>query len=415
MTPVVELIAPARLGAPFRWLMASSWMSNLADGITLAAGPLLVASQTRDPVLVALATVLQRLPWLAFALIAGVIADRLDRRRIVVVVSVLRTAVVLVLSAAIVTGAVSIWLVLVALLLLGTAEVFADTTSQTLLPMVVDKADLGTGNARLMAGFITLNQLVGPPIGAALFALGLVVPFIAQAVCITLTALLVSRVVLPPHGRDPHAPRPHLRRDIAEGLRWLWHHAAVRTLTLTIVIFNVTYGATWSVLVLYTVEILQAGPVGFGLLTTAGAVGGLLGTSLYGWITARVSLGNVLRAGLVIETLTHLAFALTRQLWVALGIMFIFGAHAFIWGTTSRTVRQRAVPTGLQGRVGSVYLLGVFGGIVVGGLVGGAIAGAWGVLATFWFGFAGSALLVLAIWGQLPHIAHADAEALADP
>jgi predicted MFS family arabinose efflux permease len=281
--------------------------------------------------------------------------------------------------------------------------------------MVVDKADLGIGNARLMAGFITLNQLVGPPIGAALFALGLVVPFIAQAVCITLTALLVSRVVLPPHGRDPHAPRPHVRRDIAEGLRWLWHHAAVRTLTLTIVIFNVTYGATWSVLVLYTVEILQAGPVGFGLLTTAGAVGGLLGTSLYGWITARVSLGNVLRAGLVIETLTHLAFALTRQLWVALGIMFIFGAHAFIWGTTSRTVRQRAVPTGLQGRVGSVYLLGVFGGIVVGGLVGGAIAGAWGVLATFWFGFAGSALLVVAIWGQLPHIAHADAEALADP
>jgi predicted MFS family arabinose efflux permease len=128
-----------------------------------------------------------------------------------------------------------------------------------------------------------------------------------------------------------------------------------------------------------------------------------------------VSLGNIMRAGLVIETLTHLAFALTRHLWVALAIMFVFGAHAFIWGTTSRVVRQRAVPTGLQGRVGSVYLLGVFGGMVVGGLVGGLVAGAWGVLATFWFGFTGSALLVVAIWRELPHIAHADAAALADP
>ncbi|MDV3222857.1 MFS transporter [Intrasporangium sp.] len=415
MTSLIERVAPARLGPSFRWLMLSSWASNLSDGIALAAGPLLVAAQTRDAFLVALATVLQRVPWLAFALVAGVIADRLDRKRIVIVVSLLRTTVLLVLSAAIVTDVVSIWVVLTALFLLGTAEVFADTTSQTLLPMVVDKADLGIGNARLMAGFITVNQLAGPPIGAALFALGLVVPFVAQATCIAFAALLVSRVVLPPHGRDPQARRSHLRRDITEGLRWLWNHAAVRTLTVTIVIFNVTYGASWSVLVLYAVDILDAGAVGFGLLTTAGAVGGLLGTALYGWVTARVSLGNIMRGGLVIETLTHLAFALTRHLWVALVIMFVFGAHAFIWGTTSRAVRQRAVPTGLQGRVGSVYLLGVFGGMVVGGLVGGVVAGAWGVLATFWFGFAGSALLVVAIWQQLPHIAHADAEALADP
>lgn len=415
MTWLSERIAPARLGPSFRWLMASSWVSNLADGIALAAGPLLVASQTRDPFLVAMATVLQRLPWLAFALLAGVLADRLDRKRIVIVVDILRTVVVLVLSATIVTGAVSIWVVLVALFLLGTAEVFADTTSQTLLPMLVPKADLGVGTARLMTGFITVNQLAGPPIGAALFALGLVVPFVAQALCIALGALLVSRIVLPTQDRDPDAPPSHVRRDIAEGLRWLWQNAAVRTLTITIVVFNVTYGASWSVLVLYAVEVLDAGAIGFGLLTTAGAVGGLLGTSLYGWITMRVSLGNIMRAGLILETFTHLALAMTRHLWVALAILFVFGAHAFVWGTTSHTVRQRAVPTRLQGRVGSVYLLGVFAGMVLGGVVGGLVAGAWGVIATFWFGFAGSALLVVAIWHQLPHIAHADAEALVDP
>ena len=172
MTWLAERIAPARLGRSFRWFMASSWVSNLADGISLAAGPLLVASQTRDPFLVALATVLQRFPWLAFALLAGVLADRLDRKRIIIVVDALRTVVVLVLCATIVTRTVSIWVVLAALFLLGTAEVFADTTSQTVLPMVVDRAHLGAGNARLMAGFITVNQLLGPPIGAALFGAG---------------------------------------------------------------------------------------------------------------------------------------------------------------------------------------------------------------------------------------------------
>jgi predicted MFS family arabinose efflux permease len=161
-------------------------------------------------------------------------------------------------------------------------------------------------------------------------------------------------------------------------------------------------------LVLYAIERLDSGEVGFGLLTSATAVGGVLGTLTYGRLSARFSLGDLMRAGLIIETVTHLALALTRSQPVALVIMFVFGAHAFVWGTTSRTVRQRAVPTELQGRVGSVYLLGVQGGIVVGSVVGGAIAGLWGVVAPFWFAFVGSAVLVVWIWPQLPHIAHED-------
>jgi MFS family permease len=404
---VVEAIAPARLGRSFRWLLGSSWVSNLGDGIALAAGPLLVASETRDPFLVALALVLQRLPWLLFGLYAGVVADQVDRRRIVVVVHSVRAVVLGVLSAAIALDEVDVAGVLVAMFVLGTAETFADTTSSTLLPMVVDKRDLGIGNARIMAGLVTVNQLAGPPVGAALFATGRVVPFVAEAGCMLASAFLASRVVLPAHGID-RAARSHVRRDIAEGFRWLWSNAAVRTLTVTIVTFNVTFGAAWSVLVLYAVERLGTGEVGFGLLTTATAVGGLVGTGLYGWLSSQVSLGNLMRAGLIIETLTHVALAVTTTAWVALVVMFVFGAHAFVWGTTSTTVRQRAVPTELQGRVSSVYLIGLQGGIVVGSFVGGVIAGAWGVTAPFWFGFVGSAVLVAFIWPQLPNIAHAD-------
>jgi predicted MFS family arabinose efflux permease len=122
-----------------------------------------------------------------------------------------------------------------------------------------------------------------------------------------------------------------------------------------------------------------------------------------------------MRIGLVVETLTHLGLALTRQPWVALAIFFVFGAHAFIWGTTSVTVRQRAVPGALQGRVGSVNMVGVFGGLVIGSGIGGLLAERWGVTAPFWFASAGSALFVVLIWGQLRHVAHTDeAEAPAD-
>jgi MFS family permease len=403
---VVEAVLPARMGTAFRWLVGSSWLTNLGDGLAVAAGPLLVASQTQDPVLVALAALLQRLPWLVLGLYAGVLADRVDRRRLVVVVDLVRAGVLAVLVAALVTGAVDVTVVLVAMLLLGIAEVFADTTSATLLPMVVDRHDLGIGNARLMTGQLTMNQLVGPAVGAFLFAAGSAWPFVAQAVLLGLGAALVSRMVVSP--LPPPAREPHLRRDVAEGLRWTWANPAVRTLTLAIVTFNVTYGAAWAVLVLYADERLGLGPAGYGLLITAGALGGLLSTSSYDWLERHASLATLMRIGLVIETLTHLGLALTTTAWVAMAILFVFGAHAFVWGTTSRTVRMRAVPSGLQGRVGSVYSIGVFGGIVAGQALGGLIARIWGVTGPFWFAFAGSAVILALIWRQLGHIAHAE-------
>lgn len=411
MTRLLETVAPARLGPGFRWLLSSTWVSNLGDGIAIAAGPLLVASQTDQEFLVALAALLQWLPPLLFGLFAGALADRLNRKLIVVTVDVLRTGVLLLLTGAVVTDAVSIWLVLLAMFLLGTAEVFADNTTSTLLPMVVHREDLAIANARVQAGFITINQLVGPPIGAALFAVGMAWPFAAQAVVVLLGAMLITKVMLPPHGRD-RASATRMRHDIAEGIRWVWHHPAVRTLVLTITIFNVTFGAAWSVLVLYATQRLGLGAVGFGLLSTVGAMGGLLGVLAYGWITRHVTLGNLMRIGLIIETFTHLALALATSPYVAMPVFFVFGAHAFVWGTTSITVRQRAVPSDLQGRVGSVNLIGVFGGLVIGAGLGGLLAQHFGVTAPFWFAFAGSAVFVVLIWGQLRHIAHADEDVM---
>ena len=407
MSRLVDTLAPNRLGVGFRWLLASSWSSNLGDGISLAAGPLLVASQTDDAFLVALAALLQWLPQLLFGLYAGALSDRLDRRLIVVTVDVMRAIVLAAIAASIMTGMVSIAVVLIALFLLGTAEVFADNSSQTLLPMLVRRNDLALANSRIQAGFITVNQLAGPPIGAALFAVGMAWPFVGQAILVAAGAALVSRVALPDHGRSQERATA-IRHDIAAGFGWVRHHAAVRTLVLTIFTFNITFGAAWSVLVLYATQRLGVGEIGFGLLTTVSALGGLLGALTYGWITRRVSLGNIMRIGLIIETLTHLGLAITTVPAVAMAIFFAFGAHAFVWSTTSVTVRQRAVPSELQGRVGSVNTVGVFGGLVIGSALGGILAQQYGVTAPFWFAFAGSAVFVVLIWGQLRHIAHDD-------
>jgi MFS family permease len=406
---VVDSVFPVRMGRDYRWLVASSWTTNLGDGVALAAGPLLVASQTRNPQLIALATALQWIPFLVFGLYAGVLADRIDRRRIIVVANAARACVIGVLALVIVADAVNVAVVLAVLFLSGLAESFVDNTSNTVLPMVVDHDDLGLGNARLMFGQITINRLAGPPVGAALFTAGAAWPFAAEAVLFCVGGVMLFRIgssMVPVDDESPEAAGP-IRRDIAEGARWLWNHPPVRTLTIMVVAFNVTFGAAWSILVLYALERLGLGPIGFGLLTTAGAVGGLLGAAGYGALERRLSLGQIMRIGLMIETLTHLGLALSTSAWTALPIFFAFGAHEAVWGTVATTVRQRAVPTRFQGRVSAVYLTGVYGGLVVGAAIGGVIAGVWGVTGPFWFGFVGSALILAWIWRRLELIAHA--------
>lgn len=404
---LIETVAPRRLGSSFRWLLSATVINNAGDGVVIAAGPLLVASQTRDPFLVSMALLSEYLPTLLFGVVGGVAADRFDRRRMVVLVNLVRALVLLMLVATIVTGTVNIALILVVLFVLGTAETFADSASSTLVPGLVARQDLGIANARMQGAFLLTNQLVAPPIGAFLFAAGVALPFAANAAAFALGAVLVSRVAVSLN-REREA-RVGFRTDMVEGIRWLVAHPPMRTLCLTIFTFNVTYGAAWAVLVLYAGDRLGMDEVGFGLLTSAVAVGGVIGIVSYGRLERRFGLGDIMRVGLIIETGTHLSLALTTSPAVALGTLVVFGAHAFVWGTTSTVVRQRAVPDELLGRVTGVYRVASIGGLVIGTPLGGLLAGTFGITAPFWFGFLGSALLVALLWRQFDHIAHASA------
>lgn len=406
---LLEVLTPSRLGRDFRWLFSASLATNIGDGIALAAGPLLVAAQTRDPFLVSLALLSQRLPFVVFGLIGGALADRVDRKRMVVAVNLGRSLVLAVLVATILSGTVSIAVILAALFVLGTAETLADSASSTLVPSLVPHAHLGIANARMMGGYLLTNELLLPPVGAFLFVVGPAIPFAANAAGFALGALLMSRIAASTRPQRSTEKAANLATDLVEGVRWLMHHPPMRTLSLTILAFNVTYGAAWGVLVLYASDRLGMNEVGFGLLTTAIAIGGAIGIASYGALERRFALADIMRIGLCIETVTHLVLALTTSPIVALGMLVVFGAHAFVWGTTSTVVRQRAVPNELLGRVGGVYRVAIILGIVIGTPIGGGLASLYGLTAPFWFAFAGSALLVAALWREFAKIEHAGA------
>jgi len=408
----VEALLPARLGRDFHWIWSSSTVGNLGDGVLLAAGPLLVATVTLEPFAIAMALFLQRVPWLLFGVLAGAVIDRLDRRLLIITVNIVRALILAVLALSIALGYRDLPVIYATMFLLGTAETLADNASSTVVAVAVPRAGIGQANARIHGGRIVANQLAGPPLGAFIFGLGLAVPFGFNALCFALSVALISRINLPvPADTGPRTTS--LRAEAAEGLRWLWGHAPVRTLAIMITVFNVTFGAAFSIWVLYATQRLGLSEVGFGLLLTARAVGGLLGAAVYQRLERHFSYAWLLRVGLVIETCTHLALALTKVAVVAGAVMALFGIHAVVWGTTSTTVRHRAVPAPLLGRVTSVYMIGSVGALALGTLLGGAIAQRWGLIAPFWFAFVGSAVTTALIWQSLPNVA--DAAADGDP
>jgi predicted MFS family arabinose efflux permease len=388
----------APLGAGFRTLWAASAISTIGDGITLAAGPMIIASITRDPAPVAVAAFCQQLPWLVFGLVSGVYVDRLDRRRLIVGVNLARAAALGTLAGAAALDAVSLPLVYAVFFVLGTTDTLADTASGALLPAVVDKDRLAEANARLSLTFSIGNQFLAKPLGAWLFALAAWTPFGTDALTFAAAAALIA--TLRPVQAPPAAARTRLRTDVTTGVRWLAGHRVLRTVSLAMGIGNVAFCAAFSVFVLYVRDRLGLTNLGYGLLLTTFAIGGTLGIVTVRRLKQRWPASTLLRAGLLIETFTHVVLAVATQVWVAAAVLILFGVHTMVWGSVAATVYQQAVPDELLGRVGSVRLLLDLGGAAIGTITGGLIAQSVGLTIPFWI--AAAVMLVVAGWAWRP-------------
>nr|WP_237683565.1 MFS transporter [Nocardiopsis sinuspersici] len=400
--------SPRPLGPGFTRLWCASALTNLGDGALVAAGPLLVASLSPSPVAVSAAAAVQTLPHLLFSLTSGALVDRLPRRGVLAAANLARGAVLALLAAVVLSDRTSLWPVYSAVFVLGVGETLADTAYGSLLPSVVHRDALGRANARLALTFSLNNQLLGPPLGALMFAALWALPFGFDALVHLVSVLVVLRIrsgrsvrSADSGAEDGPEAGTTLRAEIARGLSFVRGVPGLRTLCGCILVMNLAGVGAFAIWVLYAREHLGLSDTGFGLFVAAGAVGGVLGSQLYGWLEARLGRALLLRWGLVVEAATYLALALTTNGLAAGLVMVLFGAHTVVWGTAATTVRQRLTPDRLLGRVGGVYRLADLGGAALGAVVGGLVAEHVALLAPFWVAAASVGLLAVVAWRPL--------------
>jgi MFS family permease len=374
------------LGVEYRKLWTASTISNLGDGVTLVAGPLLAASLTRDPLLVGGLSFAQRVPWLLFPLISGALVDRLDRRRVMGYADAARTVLIGTIGVAALLGWASIPLLYVVFFLMGTLETLFDNASQAIIPALVSRDRLERANSRLYATEIISNQLAGPPLGGFLFGLAVAVPFFLDAGTYAAAAALVLALrgeFRPKRLED--APPTTLVAEIGEGLRWLWSHRLIRTLAIMLGVFNMTFAATDAILVLFAQDVLGLGGFGYGVLLSSTAVGGLIGSLTADKIVAWLGPGRTLQASVLISTLVLTLVAFSESAVVVWAVFLLVGISVVVWNVITVSFRQAVVPEDIFGRVNSVYRLLGWGGLSIGALLGGFLARGFGLTAPFWF------------------------------
>lgn len=362
-------------------------MTNTADGIFQTAIPLVTLGITRDPTAFATVTLAMRLPWLLFALPAGALADRLDRRRTMVLINLGRALVIGTLALLVAGGSQALWLLCVVAFTLGTAETMHDTAAQSVVPNLVGTTELPRANSRLYSVELIMNRFVGPPLGGLLVAATAVgaLSATAAAYALAVLALLMIRGKYRPVRTGPPT---RLRRDIAEGVRFLYRHRPLRTLALLSGIANLTSIAVFSVFPLYAVRpgALGLSEVGFGLLLTAEAGGALLGSLVATRLIT--TLGNKW-ALLLVWSVFAVALAV-RPVGDSVPVVVVSlvaeGAAFAVWNVITLSLRQRIVPDELLGRVNAGYRLMAWGAMPVGALLGGLAGGFFGVTVVFAIG-----------------------------
>jgi MFS family permease len=375
------------LGGAFSKLLGASASSNLADGIFQVALPIIATRLTSSPLEVAGVAIVGRLPWLVFVLVAGALADRLDRRRTMRNVQVARVAIVGVLGVLAVTDQLSMPWIYLAAFALGVGETLFDTAAQSILPNIVRPEQLGRANGRLYAAEMIMNQFVGPPLGGVLVGIsvplalgGSALGFGLAAVGLTLIAGSFRAV------RD--GPPTRIVEDIRAGWRFLVGHRLLRTFAVMVGVMNLASSAIWAVFVLYA---LAPGPMGlseagFGVLLTAMAIGSIVGSMVTPRLEERLGSGRTLWLAVLCTAIPTVIPALSADPFVVGGAMVLEGVAVVAWNIITVTLRQRIVPDALLGRVNATYRLFAWGTQPLGALLGGVVAELFGLRAVFVLG-----------------------------
>lgn len=385
--------APSKqsFGSSYYKLFAGTVVSNLGDGMATVAYPWLASAVTRNPILIAFVAVAQRLPWLVFTLPAGVITDRVDRRKAMISMDVLRGAFTLVVAFGVLGAQSSLpgpdevetvagtrtglyLLIVTATLLMGMAEVLRDNANQTIMPSIVEPHQLELANGRIWSVEGVMNTFAGPPLGSILLLVAFSVPFFVDAATFFVAAALVFLIPGSFRSqRDEAVPRQTFRQDLSEGVRWLMGHTLLRSMAIilgTINAASMIHGATF---VLFAQDVMGVGPFVFGIIGFGAAIGGLVGGNLAPAISKRLGSGTALALSVGVMTVTPLLIGLIA--WWPL-VLVLFGIESLFiitWNVITVSLRQTIIPAGLLGRVNSVYRFFAWGMLPIGAAIGGVL------------------------------------------
>lgn len=382
---------PKPLGSRFTHLFAFSGLSNLADGLLLVGVPLFALTLTTSPSQISLLTTMLTLPWLIFGIIAGVVIDRHDRVRVLVTASIVRIGVLAAGTLAAVNDALSMPILFGLLLVIGTAEVFADGASSALIPDVTPRERLAAANSRLMGVQLVANSFLGAPVAGLLVAAGAGWVFGVPAGLVVAGVLVVvrglgrrARPAATVSAPGAEAPVRSARRELRDGLAYLLHHPIVRPLVLGGAGYNFLSSAYMAVFVLWVVGPTSAvglRPEQYGLLATTLAVGGLTGAVLAEKLVGKGRDRLVIAITWAVAGGFLVVPAVLPEVWAVAAALVLIGFFNIVGNTATSALRQRIVPSRIIGRVQGASATLAYGAMPLGALTGGLVAEAFGVQA----------------------------------
>jgi MFS family permease len=394
--------AQRRLPAAYWSMWTASTISALGDGVALVAFPLLATTYTSDARLIAGLAVAQRLPWLLCSLVAGTLADRVDRRRLFAIVEGGRMAVLVLLAAAIVIRGGGLLELYVASFALGTFETAFSAASMAAVPSLVDADGLSRANGYLYSGQTAGEQFIGPALGGVLFAAGAALPFAVDGVSFAVSGLLLAQALR--GRRQIPTARDSVMAETRAGLRWFISSPPVRRLAGTIAAFAFCQAMVLSVLVLLCIDTLDLSPSTYGLFLAVGATGNLIGGAIAGRVTDRINTKAVLLGGGLAAAVAYSIVALAPNAQVA-ALAFIVEAVAVALGNVaSVSLRQRLIPAEMLGRVGNILRMCIFGAMPLGAITAGIVANLAGVRTAILAAAVIQVVLVSALAPRLPAV-----------
>lgn len=406
--------------SPLSRFIAASGLTNLGDGIATIAWAWVASLLTRDPLLIAAVAVALRLPWPILALPAGIVTDRVDRRRLILAMDVIRAlafagaALALVLATPLPpapgTGLAAPWAfaaLLLAAAVVGSAEVFRDNAAQTILPSLVPHDRLEQANGRLWSVELTGNALIGPALGALLVAVWVPLPFAVNALAYALAALLIA--ALAGSFRPARTEHRNWRRELGEGLAFLRGAPLLQVLAWLTGFWNLFFQMVMVAMVLHVQENLGLGARIYGLILAAGALGGIAGGLAGERIIRAIGPARTAQWMLFSSAPAFAAIALAPNAWTLALVLMVFEFSGLVWNTVSVSTRQRAIPDRLLGRVNSIYRLLAWGmmpvGMVLSGLIvrllDGPLDRGVALTAPFWAAAVGVLITTLIGWSAL--------------